>query len=125
MDKTNQDKDFSDLIENLKSKFGEGAIMRLGDQKFAKTETIPSGSFALDLALGVGGLPRGRTIEIYGPEMSGKSTLTLHAIAELQKKTARRPILTPNTLLILIMPKNWGSKPTISCFPSRIAAKTL
>ncbi len=89
MDKTNQDKDFSDLIENLKSKFGEGAIMRLGDQKFAKTETIPSGSFALDLALGVGGLPRGRTIEIYGPEMSGKSTLTLHAIAELQKKNGK------------------------------------
>ena len=86
MDKTNQDKDFSDLIESLKSKFGEGAIMRLGDQKVAKTETIPSGSFSLDLALGVGGLPCGRMVEIYGPEMSGKSTLTLHAIAELQKK---------------------------------------
>jgi len=86
MDKTNKEKDFSDLIENLKSKFGEGAIMRLGDQKIAKTETIPSGSFSLDLALGVGGLPRGRMVEIYGPEMSGKSTLTLHAIAELQKK---------------------------------------
>lgn len=89
MDKTNQDKDFIDLIENLKSKFGEGAIMRLGDHKVAKTEVIPSGSFALDLALGVGGLPRGRMIEIYGPEMSGKSTLTLHAIAELQKKGGR------------------------------------
>jgi recombination protein RecA len=86
MEKTNQDKDFADLIENLKSKFGEGAIMRLGDHKVAKTEVIPSGSFALDLALGVGGLPRGRMVELYGPEMSGKSTLTLHAIAELQKK---------------------------------------
>jgi recombination protein RecA len=85
-DKTNKEKEFSDLIENLQSKFGEGAIMRLGEQKFAKTETIPSGSFALDVALGVGGLPRGRMVEIYGPEMSGKSTLTLHAIAELQKK---------------------------------------
>ncbi len=86
MDKANKDKDFSDLIENLKSKFGEGAIMRLGDKKIAKTEVIPSGSFSLDLALGVGGLPCGRMVEIYGPEMSGKSTLTLHAIAELQKK---------------------------------------
>lgn len=60
--------------------------MRLGEQKIAKTETISSGSFSLDLALGVGGLPRGRTVELYGPEMSGKSTLTLHAIAELQKR---------------------------------------
>ena len=60
--------------------------MRLGEQKIAKTETIPSGAFSLDLALGVGGLPRGRTVELYGPEMSGKSTLTLHTIAELQKR---------------------------------------
>lgn len=89
MEKTNQDKDFSDLIESLQTKFGEGAIMRLGDQKIAKTEVISSGSFALDLALGVGGLPRGRMVEIYGPEMSGKSTLTLHAIAELQKKKGK------------------------------------
>ncbi|MDP3052759.1 MAG: recombinase RecA [bacterium] len=86
MDKTNKDKDFSDLIESLKTKFGEGSIMRLGDKKIGKTEVIPSGSFSLDLALGVGGLPCGRMVEIYGPEMSGKSTLTLHAIAELQKK---------------------------------------
>ena len=86
MEKTSKDKEFSDLIESLKNKFGEGAIMRLGEQKIAKTETIPSGSFSLDLALGVGGLPRGRTVELYGPEMSGKRTLTLHAIAELQKR---------------------------------------
>ena len=92
--------------------------MRLGDQKFAKTETIPLGFFRFDLALGVGGLPRGRTIEIYGPEMSGKSTLTLHAIAELQKKTARRPILTPNTLLILIMPKIGGQNRRSLAFPA-------
>lgn len=89
MEKTNKDKDFTDLIESLKNKFGEGAIMRLGEQKIAKTETIPSGSFSLDLALGVGGLPRGRTVELFGPEMSGKSTLTLHAIAELQKRGGR------------------------------------
>jgi len=81
-----KEKILEETIKSIQDRFGEGAIMRLGEQKIAKIETIPSGSFSLDLALGVGGLPRGRTVEIYGPEMSGKSTLTLHAIAELQKR---------------------------------------
>jgi len=81
-----KEKILEETIKSIQDRFGEGSIMRLGEQKIAKIETIPSGSFSLDLALGVGGLPRGRTVEIYGPEMSGKSTLTLHAIAELQKR---------------------------------------
>lgn len=110
MEKTNKDKDFSDLIESLKNKFGEGAIMRLGEQKIVKTETIPSGSFSLDLALGVGGLPRGRTVELYGPEMSGKSTLTLHAIAELQKRGGKAAYIDAEHAFDVEYAKNLGVK---------------
>lgn len=79
-------KDIDELMDSLQSRYGEGAIMKLGDRKKANVETVPSGSFSLDLALGVGGLPKGRVIEIYGPESSGKTTLALHAIAEVQRK---------------------------------------
>jgi len=77
------------LIESLQSRFGEGAVMRLGEAHHTKVEVISTGSFSLDLALGVGGFPKGRIIEIYGPEMSGKTTLSLHAIAEVQKEGGR------------------------------------
>ena len=73
-------------VEQLKSRFGEGAIMKLGEAKKMEVETIPSGCLSLDLALGVGGIPRGRVIEIFGKEMTGKSTLSLHMIAQAQKK---------------------------------------
>ena len=72
-------------LANLTKRFGEGAVMRLGDAVALRVETIPSGSLGLDTALGVGGMPRGRVIEIYGPESSGKTTLCLHTIAEAQK----------------------------------------
>ncbi|HVV38711.1 MAG TPA: recombinase RecA [Candidatus Paceibacterota bacterium] len=73
-------------IREIKTKFGDEAIMKLGEQPKVNVDTIPSGSIGLDWALGIGGYPRGRIIEIFGPESSGKTTLTLHAIAEAQKK---------------------------------------
>jgi len=72
-------------LDKLDKTYGKGAVMRLGDDIVEDIEAIPSGSLGLDIALGVGGYPRGRVVEIYGPESSGKTTLTLHAIAEAQK----------------------------------------
>ena len=72
-------------MDKLDKTYGKGAVMRMGDDAVEEVEVIPSGSLGLDVALGIGGFPRGRVIEIYGPESSGKTTLTLHAIAEAQK----------------------------------------
>ncbi|CCQ93072.1 multifunctional SOS repair factor [[Clostridium] ultunense Esp] len=73
-------------ISQIEKQFGKGSIMRLGDTKTVKMEVIPTGSLELDIALGIGGVPRGRIIEIYGPESSGKTTVALHVIAEAQKR---------------------------------------
>ena len=81
----NQKKSLELAIKQIDKTFGKGTLIRLGDKVVEPTETISTGSLGLDLALGVGGLPKGRVIEIYGPESSGKTTLTLHAIAEAQK----------------------------------------
>ena len=72
-------------LSKLEKQFGKGSIMRMGDKAEMKVETISTGSLNLDIALGVGGLPRGRIIEIYGPESTGKSTLAMHCVAEAQK----------------------------------------
>ena len=72
-------------LGKLEKSYGKGVVMKLGDRVVEDIEAIPTGSIGLDLALGIGGYPRGRVIEIYGPESSGKTTLTLHAIAEVQK----------------------------------------
>ena len=87
------DKDGSDktraidaAVSQIERAFGKGSIMRLGQRETVETEAVSTGSIGLDIALGIGGLPRGRVVEIYGPESSGKTTLALHAIAEAQKK---------------------------------------
>ena len=73
-------------IEKLEKTYGQGTIMKLSDENIVKIPSIPTGSLSLDIALGIGGLPKGRVVEIYGPESSGKTTLSMHCIAEAQKK---------------------------------------
>ena len=86
-DKKNSEKEkaLADAFKTIEKAYGKGSIMKLGDQTLEKIDVIPSGSIALDVALGAGGYPKGRIIEIYGPESSGKTTFALHAIAEAQK----------------------------------------
>jgi recombination protein RecA len=79
-------KDLEEAVDEIKQRFGEGAIMKLKEVRAADVDITPTGALSLDLALGVGGIPRGRVIEIYGPEASGKSTLALHILAEAQKR---------------------------------------
>ena len=85
-DKAAKQKALQLTLDKLDKTYGKGSVMRLGDSAIEEVESISSGSLGLDIALGVGGYPKGRVIEIYGPESSGKTTLTLHAIAECQKK---------------------------------------
>lgn len=80
-------------LTQIEKQFGKGAVMRLGENKHMNIEHISTGSLSLDIALGIGGLPRGRIVEIYGPESSGKTTLSLHCIAEGQKTAAMLHLL--------------------------------
>lgn len=82
----NREKALESALAQIDKSYGKGSIMRLGDEVRAPIEVIPTGSVALDVALGIGGLPRGRVVEIYGPESSGKTTVALHAVAEAQRK---------------------------------------
>ncbi len=87
--KTTADKTLEQVMLDIEKQFGKGAVMKLGDHPHQKIDVISSGSITLDLALGIGGYPKGRIIEIYGPESSGKTTFALHAIAEAQKNGGR------------------------------------
>lgn len=82
---TEKNKSIDSVVEEIKEKFGEGVIMKLGDVRKVDVETVSTGSVSVDIALGIGGVPRGRVVEIYGPESSGKTTLALHIIANAQK----------------------------------------
>ena len=101
----NKEDDLQEAINEIQQRFGEGAIMKLSDVGAVDVDTIPTGSISLDAALGVGGVPRGRIVEIYGPESVGKTTLALHIIAEAQKKEGSPLLLTLSTLWIPPMPK--------------------
>ncbi len=85
MKESKKEKNINAVIDEIKERFGEGVIMKLGDIKKVDVASIPTGSISLDIALGIGGIPQGRVVEVYGPESSGKTTLTLHIIANAQK----------------------------------------
>lgn len=95
-------------IHSLDKRYGKGSLMRLGERPVQEVETISSGSIALDLALGCGGLPRGRVVEIFGPEASGKTTLTLHAIAEVQRQGGTAAFIDAEHALDVVYAKALG-----------------
>ena len=89
MVKASNDKTLDKVLADIEKQFGKGSVMKLGDNEHQKIDVVSSGSLGLDIALGIGGYPKGRIIEIYGPESSGKTTFALHAIAEVQKQGGR------------------------------------
>ena len=105
---TDKDKILSKVLLDIEKQFGKGAIMKLGDDTHNEIAVSPSGSLTLDLALGVGGYPKGRIIEIYGPESSGKTTFALHAIAEIQKAGGRAAFIDAEHALDPVYAKNLG-----------------
>ena len=104
----NKDKLLADVLKDIEKEYGKGSIMKLGDRPNVDVEPIPSGSLLLDQALGVGGYPKGRIIEIYGPESSGKTTLALHAIAEIQKKGGRAAFIDAENAIDPVYAKKLG-----------------
>ena len=98
----------NDAIKQIEKQFGKGSVMKLGDRAAVDVAVIPTGSLTLDLALGIGGYPKGRIIEIYGPESSGKTTLTLHAIAEVQKQGGTAAFIDAEHAIDPVYAKNLG-----------------
>uniref|UniRef100_UPI00267033A9 ATPase domain-containing protein n=1 Tax=Faecalibaculum rodentium TaxID=1702221 RepID=UPI00267033A9 len=111
-DKTAKEKDkdqlLADVLKDIEKEYGTGAVMKLGERPSMDVEPIPSGSLLLDQALGIGGYPKGRVVEIYGPESSGKTTLALHAIAEVQKKGGRCAFIDAENAIDPIYARNLG-----------------
>ncbi len=103
-----QDKTLEQVLNDIEKQFGKGSIMRLGDNSHMEIDTSSSGSLSLDIALGIGGYPKGRIIEIFGPESSGKTTFALHAIAEIQKNGGRAAFIDAEHSLDPSYAKNLG-----------------
>ena len=103
-----QEKTLDEVLKDIEKQFGKGSIMKLGENTKMEIETTSSGSLALDLALGVNGFPKGRIIEIFGPESSGKTTVALHAIAEVQKKGGRAAFIDAEHALDPVYAKRLG-----------------
>ena len=103
-----KDKMLDQVLADIEKQFGKGAIMRLGGSETREIDVISTGSLSLDIALGVGGYPKGRIVEIYGPESSGKTTFALHAIAEVQKKGGRAAFIDAEHALDPVYAKNLG-----------------
>lgn len=103
-----KDKALAQVLADIEKQFGKGAIMKLGEQKDIEIDVTSSGSISLDIALGVGGYPKGRIIEIYGPESSGKTTFALHAIAEIQKEGGRAAFIDAEHSLDPVYASNLG-----------------
>ena len=108
MAKTTNDKTLDQVLSDIEKQFGKGAVMKLGEREHQKIDTISSGSISLDIALGIGGYPKGRIIEIFGPESSGKTTFALHAIAEAQKKGGRAAFIDAEHALDPVYASNLG-----------------
>ena len=110
MDEKNKlnEKELDEVLKQIQKQFGKGAVMKLGERPNVEVSVIPSGSLLLDEALGVGGYPKGRIIEIYGPESSGKTTLALHAIAECQKQGGRAAFIDAEHAIDPEYSKNLG-----------------
>ena len=104
----NKDKALEQVLADIEKQFGAGAIMKLGDNEHIEVDVVSSGSIAIDVALGVGGYPKGRIIEIYGPESSGKTTVALQAIAEVQKAGGRAAFIDAEHALDPVYAKNLG-----------------
>lgn len=103
-----KDKALNDVMKQIEKEFGKGAIMKLGSNDHIEVETTPSGSIGLDIALGVGGYPKGRIIEIFGPESSGKTTIALEAIAECQKRGGKAAFIDAEHALDPVYSQNLG-----------------
>ena len=119
MDHDQKFKALDAAIAQIEKQYGKGSVMKLGDSSsMMEVETTPTGSLSLDIALGLGGIPRGRIIEIYGPESSGKTTVTLHMIAEVQKRGGIAGFIDAEHALDPVYA-------TISIFPSLTAVSRL